>query len=280
MAITSTNSRWLLLALPLVTVTAGCCCEAFPLPGEAGCPTDARRIYCSPGEEAVRRCPCGPDSAFYGHKPTEWRSWPDGWRYGQYPCSAQMAGPVPEQPATAAPMEAGASVPNPFRDQGIPEKLPPAAAPPDATPLKESDNDSPDESLLQDLALPPEDYPTDASTKPPGEAGPKKLESAPVAPGQAAPIEPAPEKSPAEATHNDRPTSDVTALPKLIAPQRTPLVDHPKTTEPAAKSPTTAPTTVPATAWGGRPKAKAVKTGGEGAPVTKRVRRAPERAIC
>jgi len=134
MSITSTNSRWLLLALPLVAVVAGCCCEAFPLPGEAGCPTDARRIYCGAGEEAVRRCPCGPDRAFYGHKPTEWRTWPEGWRYGQYPCSAPMAEPAPQQPAAAAPAEAETSVPNPFRNQDGTGELPPVAAAPDATP--------------------------------------------------------------------------------------------------------------------------------------------------
>ena len=271
MAITSTNSRWLLLALPLVAVAAGCCCEAFPLPGEAGCPTDARRIYCGAGEEAVRRCPCGPDSAFYGHKPTEWRSWPEGWRYGQYPCSAQTAEPVPQNSAAAVPMEAEASVPNPFRNQGSSEQLPRAAAPPGATPLKKPGNDPPDESLLQDLALPPEDSTTDSSTKPSSKAVPKIAEPAPVAPGPAAPIESAPKKPPADATHDNRPTSEATPQPRLIAAQGTLLGGEFETAKPAAKPVPSTPATLPDSAWGGRPKANAIQTGGEERPVTKRV---------
>lgn len=111
------NSRWLLIALPLLSVFAGCWCQAFPLPGEGHCPTDARRIYCGAGEEAVRRCPCGPDRDFYGHKPTEWRAWPAGWRCGQYPYYPQaIEGPVVEQPSAGptAPPE----VANPFRNDG------------------------------------------------------------------------------------------------------------------------------------------------------------------
>src|SRR5215203_4467240 len=106
MAFQLNNSRPWLFALPLVGLLAGCCCEAFPLPGEKNCPTDARRIYRGAGEEAVRRCPCGIDRAYYGHKPTEWRAWPEGWRYGQYSCSTQ-----PIEPA-AAPRQ----INNPFRE--------------------------------------------------------------------------------------------------------------------------------------------------------------------
>ena len=44
------------------------------------CPTDARGLMLScAGEEAVRRCPCGPDVAYYGHRPTTWSVWPAGW---------------------------------------------------------------------------------------------------------------------------------------------------------------------------------------------------------
>jgi len=50
---------------------------------EKCCPTDARALYCAPGEEAVRRCPCGPDHVFHGHKPTSWRVWPDDWAFYQ-----------------------------------------------------------------------------------------------------------------------------------------------------------------------------------------------------
>jgi len=41
------------------------------------CPTDIRKTvpWCA-GEDAVFRCPCGPDGDFYGHKPTCWRTWP------------------------------------------------------------------------------------------------------------------------------------------------------------------------------------------------------------
>jgi hypothetical protein len=74
------NSKWLLLALMPLAAVCGCCCQAVPLPGENQCPTDARRLYLTCGEEAVRRCPCGPDREFYGLKPTSWRMWPEGWR--------------------------------------------------------------------------------------------------------------------------------------------------------------------------------------------------------
>lgn len=45
------------------------------------CPTDARRlVYSCAGQEAVRQGPCGPNEAYYGHHPTCWSAWPDGWR--------------------------------------------------------------------------------------------------------------------------------------------------------------------------------------------------------
>ena len=75
MAIKLHNSNWLLLALLSLAGASGCFCQAVPLPGERCCPTDARRLYCTCGEEAVRRGPCGPDSQFYGLKPTCWRAY-------------------------------------------------------------------------------------------------------------------------------------------------------------------------------------------------------------
>ena len=223
--------------MPLLAVVAGGCCQAFPLPGEADCPTDARRIYCGAGEEAVRRGPCGPDRAFYGHKPTEWRYWPEGWRYGQYPCSAPMTEPMPEQSAAVAPKEADTSVSNPFRNQGGVAELPPASATPNSAPTGSSAADSATPSLAErgeraECGRGPgtisnestaicrtnrcstiwrcrrRSSSTDASAKPSGEAGP---------------VEPTPENRQPSATHDGRPTSDGTALPKLIAAQGTPL---------------------------------------------------------
>src|SRR5262245_39153873 len=80
MAIKFINSTGSLFALALLAAASGCCCQAVPLPDENRCPTDARRLYCSCGEEAVRRGPLGPGSEFYGLKPTCWREWPEGWR--------------------------------------------------------------------------------------------------------------------------------------------------------------------------------------------------------
>lgn len=133
------NSIWLLL-LGTLAVVSGCCCQAIPLPGECDCPTDARRLYWSCGEEAVRRCPCGPDHEYYGLKPTSWRQWPVGWRCSQSggipwgcgcgdscPCGDPIGGkpapcndaPVEQQPnnpleqPTPTPVQADFS--NPFR---------------------------------------------------------------------------------------------------------------------------------------------------------------------
>ena len=74
---TATNR--LIIVLALAGFTAGCSCGWYRR-AEQTCPTDARQIYpaCA-GEEAVRRCPCGPDTMFYGHKPTCWDNWPAGW---------------------------------------------------------------------------------------------------------------------------------------------------------------------------------------------------------
>ena len=79
MAINPCASNSLLLIFAALAAVSGCCCQAIPLPAENQCPTDARRLYHTFGEEAVRRCPCGPSGEFYGLKPTCWREWPEGW---------------------------------------------------------------------------------------------------------------------------------------------------------------------------------------------------------
>jgi len=129
MSNTNLNSRWMLLLL-LASACAGGCCQAFPVPGEGRCPTDARRIYVGAGEEAVRRCPCGPDRAFYGHKPTDWRTWPEGWRYGQYPCCPREGQEMTIEPQEQLPPGIPAEVPNPFRNDSHSEAPPPAARKP------------------------------------------------------------------------------------------------------------------------------------------------------
>ncbi len=148
-------TNWLLLSLAALATAAGCCCQAIPIPGEHDCPTDARRLYCGFGEEAVRRGPSGPSSQFYGHKPTCWREWPQGWHCYGMPCddpsacmqpvvmgeeivqeematpvdAASSAHPVPSTPALNRPGAAELPVP--------PQATPPAPADPipmEATP--------------------------------------------------------------------------------------------------------------------------------------------------
>lgn len=142
MDIKNLNTKWLSLALVLLSLAAisGCCCEAYPLPGECDCPTDARRLYFSTGEEAVRRCPCGPDREYYGLKPTCWRRWPDGWGCGQcdHPSLPDgSCGGVGEGPAFS-----GADGSNPFRSKewedehstpAVEATSPPARVPPAVT---------------------------------------------------------------------------------------------------------------------------------------------------
>src|SRR5689334_15709280 len=123
MATHSRKSSWLAL-LPLAAIT-GCCCQAVPLPDEHCCPTDARRMYFACGEEAVRRCPLGPDREFYGLKPTCWREWPEGWQCNgctgmpyvdRALCGDAVAEAAATQPqAIAATPPTQPDVANPFR---------------------------------------------------------------------------------------------------------------------------------------------------------------------
>src|SRR5256885_7463891 len=115
MRIDALNSKWLPLALVSLAVISGCCCQAYPLPGEDHCPTDARRLYLACGEEAVRRCPCGPDREFYGLKPTCWRQWPEGWRCGQVGGSPISCGSTCAEPIGNDTASEPSDLSNPFR---------------------------------------------------------------------------------------------------------------------------------------------------------------------
>lgn len=139
------NLIWLLLALLSLAGVAGCFCQAVPLPGECHCPTDARRLYCTCGEEAVRRCPCGPDHEFYGLKPTCWREWPAGWGCNgiegfPYVDRASCGGPVADAPVVETPTTDGTILNNPFRsDEGSELPLPqvsPQVTPKQPTPAQ------------------------------------------------------------------------------------------------------------------------------------------------
>lgn len=134
------KSPWLAPALLSLAAVAGCCCQAVPLPDEYCCPTDARRMYFAYGEEAVRRCPLGPDREFFGLKPTCWREWPEGWQCNgcvgmPYQDHTLCGDAVAEAPVTqcspvTAPARDPASASNLSRpDSGASElPLPPRAA--------------------------------------------------------------------------------------------------------------------------------------------------------
>lgn len=73
--------------LILVALTI-CGCKSTGLlakrEAEKCCPTDIRKTvpWCA-GEDAIFHCPCEPSTAFYGYKPTCWRTWPSSgsaWR--------------------------------------------------------------------------------------------------------------------------------------------------------------------------------------------------------
>jgi hypothetical protein len=129
MAIKLHNSKWLLLALLSLAEASGCFCQAVPLPGECHCPTDARRLYCTCGEEAVRRCPCGPDSQFYGLKPTCWREWPEGWQCNGsegtvYVDRDSCGAPVAEASGVEFSASQERELPNPFHSMPGTSQLP------------------------------------------------------------------------------------------------------------------------------------------------------------
>ena len=67
------------LMLLAAVVSGGCRNFGYPVKRDAEecCPTDIRQTvpWCA-GEDAVFQCPCQPDAAFYGYKPTCWSTWP------------------------------------------------------------------------------------------------------------------------------------------------------------------------------------------------------------
>ena len=72
----------------MIAVTAACGCKSTGFlakrEAEKCCPTDIRKTvpWCA-GEDALFKCPCEPSTAFYGYKPTCWRTWPtngSAWR--------------------------------------------------------------------------------------------------------------------------------------------------------------------------------------------------------
>ncbi|MCA9236067.1 MAG: hypothetical protein KDA44_11385 [Planctomycetales bacterium] len=76
------------ICLALVVATAALGCQPHgpfvKRESELNCPTDIRKTvpWCF-GEDAIFTCPCGPDEAYNGMKPTCWRAWPGGgaqWR--------------------------------------------------------------------------------------------------------------------------------------------------------------------------------------------------------
>jgi len=102
------------MALLAVLALASGCTSFGPMvkrQSELNCPTDVRQTvpWCA-GEDAIFRCPCGPDGQFYGHRPTGWRCWPASatvWR------EAYCAGPVICE-------DAGTIVPGPAQVQPLP----------------------------------------------------------------------------------------------------------------------------------------------------------------
>jgi hypothetical protein len=223
MSVNVPNTTWLALALSSLVAVSGCCCAAIPLPGENQCPTDARRLYCSCGEEAVRRCPCGPGSEFYGLKPTCWREWPEGWQcngcegmpYVDHALCGQPVDEVVEDRETTpspveAPMKAETDLSNPFRSKPeAAEALPPLS--PQVTP-----------------SAPAQKTPAPVIPPPPTPAAPAAHENVPAktAPAKKAPAETAP--SPNKAT-NQKSTNDATSVAAaqldipILSPPITPI---------------------------------------------------------
>ena len=111
-------------SLMIVAVASGCqsCGPLVKRQSELNCPTDIRKTvpWCA-GEDAIFRCPCGPEGGFYGHKPTCWRVWPmpaSVWRDAS--CGPTAASVI----ETVAPFADGTVTPLP----PVPDELPPAEA--------------------------------------------------------------------------------------------------------------------------------------------------------
>lgn len=110
---------------------------------EMNCPTDIRKTipWCA-GEDAIFRCPCGPSSNFYGHKPTCWGYWPAPgaeWRDSYCGCPVQYA------------TEEELSVPTP-----VAEPLPEATEPNTESSDREPVSARPAQQRAEPLFVPPQ----------------------------------------------------------------------------------------------------------------------------
>jgi hypothetical protein len=259
MATNARNSMRRVLALLSLAVVAGCCCQAVPLPGENECPTDARRLYLTCGEEAVRKCPCGPDGEFYGLKPTTWREWPEGWRYAQYGAPPYgdhaCAAPTCEEPAYGTPAASG-EITNPFRskdwanrhaphpvpaDQTVPQPATPKTAPAQPAPKQQPPANEPLEITPNKLMLPEDStvQPTQTSpaVTPPAEKPPEQPlppdNILPILPGSPPPASPPAQTAPQE----KKPASQPLPTPPQSAPA-TPNQDKSASLPPINNNPT------------------------------------------
>lgn len=101
------QNHFLALAIGTCLLASGCCHHGLlqKRQSEMNCPTDVRKTipWCA-GEDAVFRCPCGPSSHYYGHKPTCWGYWPTPgaeWRdtfcdcSNPYPTEIEVGIPTP-----------------------------------------------------------------------------------------------------------------------------------------------------------------------------------------
>jgi hypothetical protein len=169
-----------------IAILCGCHCSIVTKrQSEKRCPTDVRQKHFSLcGEDALFQCPCGPDSDYYGMKPTCWRPWPTSgaeWRdtYCGPPALCNLPGcevpfqaiPTEQMPAASIPQEAIDPIGNPFGahliqplQQGPATTEPGPAAPSDSpTPLPtEVEEQFPPE----DTSSPPEDTTSNTIERP------------------------------------------------------------------------------------------------------------------
>ena len=208
MAINVLNSKWIALALLSLAGISGCCCQAVPLPGECDCPTDARRLYLTCGEEAVRRCPCGPSHEYYGLKPTCWREWPEGWHCNGcegFPYRESCGEPVADTHVDEAPASAEIDLSNPFRSKPGAAELPL---------LPQKSETAPTQSA------PAKSTPVQLPPVQPAPTAPPALEKIPMetAPAKEAPTETVPS---AKTSTTDKPTVQATSA--TVAPPVAPV---------------------------------------------------------
>jgi hypothetical protein len=119
---------------------------------EMNCPTDIRKTvpWCA-GEDTIFRCPCGPSSQFYGHKPTCWGHWPTSgseWRDSYcgypvgYPSEEVLSEPIPASeplPESATPhSESGYR--RPALRQPVEEGAEPLFVPPQPAAFQQPEN--------------------------------------------------------------------------------------------------------------------------------------------